>query len=141
MAELGVAASAISIASIAIQVGDSILKLKTFWDHVKEAPEEIKYLIDEIETLNLVLSGFSSDETPNGPLSIEPAFSSRCLELCRKGAGILETVVKEIDVEIGKRKRVGSFKAVLKKGTIERLKERMRSAQLMLMLSNQAYSE
>ncbi|TVY13607.1 hypothetical protein LARI1_G008209 [Lachnellula arida] len=141
MAELGVAASAISVASIAIQVGDSIIKLKDFWNHVKEAPEEIKLLIEEIETLGSVLSGVESSKARDDPPHLEPAFASRCLELCRKGAGILEAVVKEADEEIRKRKRVGGVKAVLKKGTIERLKERLRSAQLMLMLSNQAYSE
>ncbi|TVY91039.1 hypothetical protein LAWI1_G003473 [Lachnellula willkommii] len=141
MAELGVTASAISVASIAIQVGDSIIKLKDFWNHVKEAPEEIKWLIEEIETLSFVLSGVESSKARDDPPHLEPAFASRCLELCRKGAGILEAVVKEADEEIRKRKRVGGVKAVLKKGMIERLKERLRSAQLMLMLSNQAYSE
>ncbi|TVY32214.1 hypothetical protein LSUB1_G008307 [Lachnellula subtilissima] len=141
MAELGVAASAISIASIAIQVGDSIIKLKDFWNHVKEAPEEIKWLMEEIETLGFVLSGVESSKAHSDPLHLEPAFANRCLESCRKGASILEAVVKEADEEIRKRRKVGGVKAVLKKGTIERLKERLRSAQLMLMLSNQAYSE
>ncbi|TVY41704.1 hypothetical protein LOCC1_G005526 [Lachnellula occidentalis] len=141
MAELGVAASAISIVSIAIQVGDSIIKLKDFWNHVKEAPEEIKWLMEEIETLGLVLSGVESSKAHDDPPHLEPAFASRCLELCRTGAGILEAVVKEAGEEIRKRRRVGGMKAVLKKGTIERLKERLRSAQLMLMLSNQAYSQ
>jgi len=141
MAELGVAASAISVASIAIQVGDSIIKLKDFWNHVKEAPEEIKWLMEEIQNLGLVLSGVESSKAHNDPLHLEPAFANRCLELCRKGASILEAVVKEADEEIRKRRKVGGVKAVLKKGTIERLKERLRSSQLMLMLSNQAYSE
>ncbi|TVY26033.1 hypothetical protein LHYA1_G005479 [Lachnellula hyalina] len=126
MAELGVAASAISIASIAIQVGDSIIKLKDFWNHVKEAPEEIKWLIEEIETLGFVLSGVESSKTHSDPPHLEPAFANRCLESCRKGASILEAVVKEADEEIRKRRKVGGVKAVLKKGTIERLKERLR---------------
>jgi hypothetical protein len=141
MAELGVAASGIAIASIAIQVGDSILKLKSFWVQVKEAPEEIKLLIEEIEMLDLVLSELGSGEAADSLTELEPTCAKRCLELCRKGAGILETTVKELDEKINKRKRVGSFQAVLKKGVVERLKERLRSAQFMLMLSNQAYSE
>jgi len=43
MAELGLAASGIGIASLALQVGDCIVRLKSFWDAVKDAPEEIKH--------------------------------------------------------------------------------------------------
>jgi hypothetical protein len=55
MAELGVAASALEIASLLIQVVDSISKLMSFCDVVKEVPEEIGYLIEEIEILELLL--------------------------------------------------------------------------------------
>jgi len=141
MAELGVAVSVISIASIAIQIGDSLIKLKSFWDHVKEAPSEIRWLIEEIETLNIALSEIEPSKAQNGLPPLEPAFSTRCLELCRKGASILEVVVKEADEEIQKGKKVGSIKVMLKKGKMEVLKERLRNAQLMLILSNQTYSE
>ena len=60
MAELGVIASGIGIASLALQVGDSILKLKKVWDSIKEAQDEIRYLIDEIEILHLVLSDITA---------------------------------------------------------------------------------
>ncbi len=38
-----------------------------------------------------------------------------------------------------KRKRVGSVKAVLKKGEIEKLRERLMTTQSMLMLANNMY--
>jgi hypothetical protein len=141
MAALGVAASGIGIASLAIQVGDSILKLKSFWEAVKEAPEDIKHLIDEIEILSLVLSeiGKESDEGEEPPIASPSA--SKCQELCQKGLKALQDVVHELESEMKKRKRVGSVKAVLKKGTVDKLKDRLRSAQLLLMLSNITYTE
>lgn len=48
--------------------------------------------------------------------------------------------MKELDLEIGKRKRIAAVKALLKKGTIDKLKERTKSAQTILSLSNQTYS-
>jgi hypothetical protein len=45
--ELDIAASGISIASLALQVGDCIVKLKTFCGAVKNAPEEVGHLIEE----------------------------------------------------------------------------------------------
>jgi hypothetical protein len=56
----------------------------------------------------------------------------RCISLCRKGADILNTTVRELDAQIGRRRRVGALKAVLKKPFIDRLRERIRNAQFML---------
>jgi hypothetical protein len=142
MAEiLGVVASGISIASIAIQIGESALKLKEFWDTVKEAPEEIKYLIDEIETLSLILSDIGNSEQQGDLHPIGKESAKKSLEFCQKGAAILEGVVKELDEKIANGKRIGGFKAALKKNVTEKLRDRLRSAQFMLMLSNQTYYE
>jgi hypothetical protein len=137
MAELGIAASGIGIASLALQVGDCIVRLKGFWDAVKDAPEEIKHLLEEIETLSSVLSDFETNEQPELDLGHES--TSRCLEFCKKALGILDSVVKEVEANMRKRKRVGSVKAVLKRDAIKKLKERLMSAQSMLMLSNNMY--
>ena len=56
MAKLGIAVSGIGITSLGIQVADSVLKLKDFLDRVKEAPEDVKYNLKEIETLSLMFS-------------------------------------------------------------------------------------
>ena len=80
-----------------------------------------------------MLSGFEDGEHP------EHDATSRCFQFCKRAVGILNGVVKEIENEITKRKRVGSVKAVLKKGEIEKLRERLATAQSMLMLSNNIY--
>lgn len=56
MEGLGAAASVVAVASIAIQIGDSALKLKKFVDSIKDAPEELKLLIGETNTLICLLS-------------------------------------------------------------------------------------
>jgi hypothetical protein len=139
MAEIGVIASGMGIASLAFQVADSILKLKEFLDNVKEAPEEIKYLIEEIDTLSILLSGLDAD-IPNKESELDSSSMRKCWVHCSRGLGILEAIVRELDMDIGKRRRIGSFKAVLKKGSIERLKDRLKSAQIMLLMAHQIYS-
>ncbi|KUJ17096.1 uncharacterized protein LY89DRAFT_71983 [Mollisia scopiformis] len=67
MAELGLIASGMGIASLGIQIGSGIIKLKQLWDDVNDAPEDIKYLLEEIETLSDLLS--STDENDNLPRS------------------------------------------------------------------------
>ena len=130
MAELGLAASGIGIVSLALQVGDCVVRLKSFWAAVKEAPEEIKQLIEEIETLSVVLAEFEGDQPSN----------SRCLVLCRKALTILFEVVKEVETGIGEKKKRGSVKAVLKRDKIDKLRERLARAQALLMLSSQICS-
>jgi hypothetical protein len=137
MAELGIAASGIGIASLALQVGDCIVRLKGFWDAVKDAPEEIKHLIEEIETLSSVLSDFETSEQPE--LNLGHESTSRCLQFCKKAVGILDSVVMEVEANIKRRRALGSVKAVLRRDAIEKLKERLMSAQSMLMLSNNMY--
>lgn len=47
MAEvLGVLASGISVGTLAAQIVNSVTKLKSYWDEIKEAPEDIKLLIE-----------------------------------------------------------------------------------------------
>jgi hypothetical protein len=141
MAELGLAASGIGIASLALQVGDCIVRLKSFWGAVKDAPEEIRHLMEEIEMLTFVLGDQPKLADPAAPPTPEPASftSSRCLQLCKKAMEILNAVLMEVEGGIAKRKKMGSVKAVLKRDVIEKMRERLVSAQGLLMLSNQIY--
>ena len=140
MAELGIIASGLGVASFAIQVGDSIMKLKNLWDAIKEAPADIKCLMEEIETLSLVLREMEPIHNSN-ERSVNSTSGTRCLELCRRSADILESVAKDLDDETRRKKRMGGIKTVLKNASINKFRDRLRSAQMMLLLSNQTYYE
>jgi hypothetical protein len=142
MAEmLGVVAGGMGIASLAIQIGDGVTKLRDFCNAVKEAPEEVKYLVEEIETLSIVLSEIGASGNEEEMAQIGAASLKKCLDLCRRGAEVLCTVVRQAEQEIAKTKRIGSVKMVLKKGLLDMLRDRLKTVQFMLMLSNQTYSE
>lgn len=138
-------ASGIGVASLAIQIGDSIIKLKDFWGVVKDAPEEIVYLIEELELLKLALSnieatlGSGEEDSVAPPIDSSTAF--RCLDFCKRGADALEKAVTDLGVELEKGRRRGGFKTALRKGATDRLRERLRSAQSLMMLSQQTYSQ
>ncbi|KAK0109191.1 hypothetical protein ONS96_003014 [Cadophora gregata f. sp. sojae] len=64
MAEvLGVVASGIAVTQLAGQVAKSVIKLKECWDQVQEAPADIKYLLREIDSLNLILNHIQEGQT------------------------------------------------------------------------------
>jgi hypothetical protein len=141
MAELGVISGSLGIVSLAIQVSDSVMKLKSFLVNVKDAPDEIKYTIRQIEALNLVLSSADPHEDDED-LCEATAVAMRTSKIFLvQAVGALETGVKDLDLAIGKSKKVGSFKAVLRQNVIDKLKQRLRDAQDLLVLSNQYYSQ
>ena len=123
MAELvGVVASGISIATLAAQIASSVIKLKGYWSELKEAPEDIRLLIEEVEDVQLVLADIEEDRRCN-PISQTASGSisaSRCLERCKKGADLLKNLADELGAEItssSKRKKAwASAKVILKKG-------------------------
>jgi len=137
MAELGIVAGGIGIASFTIQIVDSAIKLKELCGQIRDAPEEIQNLIEELEALSLVLVdvGNSDNEVVlSNPVKI-------CLELCARHADALSMIVKELGHEIKKRKLFGGLRTVLKKGLIDRLRERLIRAQVMLITSHLTYLE
>jgi hypothetical protein len=60
--------------------------------------------------------------------------------MCRAVGG-LELVLKELEVAIGKKRVMGSLKTVLRQSTVDKLRQRLRDAQDLLVLSNQYYSQ
>ncbi|CZR66958.1 uncharacterized protein PAC_16857 [Phialocephala subalpina] len=121
MAEVGLIASGMGIASLGIQIGSGIIKLKQLWDDVKDAPEEIQYLLEEIDMCSQVLSAVDDDDLPPS--------ATKSLELCLRVARLLKATVEELEASLAKRKRLGGFKCVLKRGAIDKLRERLKSIQ------------
>lgn len=130
------------MASPAIQIGDSVIKIKDFWSLVKDASKDIAYTIEEMEVLGLVLSDIEESIKSTNPDEQTPVDSSRaarCMELCKTAADRLEKAVRDLDIEIMKGKIRGKQKTALGKGTIDRLRERLRNAQTLMALSEITY--
>ena len=141
MAELGVISGSLGIVSLALQVSESVMKLKFFLDSIKDAPDEIKYTVRQIEALDLVLSSADVHEDDDDSSEATAVAMRTSKVFLVQAARALETSVKDLDLAIGKRRKVGSFKAVLKQSVIDKLKQRLRDAQDLLVLSNQYYSQ
>ena len=147
MAEaLGVAASGMSIAALAVQVASSVVKIKVCWGHIMDAPEEISFLLDELDDLCLVLSDIEEDQrwNPTSPLELDNTTASKCLDHCRRGANRLKELVEGLNSDIHSpnqlRRKWASTKVVLKKEKIKRYKSRLKAAIRLLSLSHQSYT-
>jgi hypothetical protein len=141
MAEvLGLIASGATFAQIAIQIGSSILQLKQLWERVKNAGKDIEHLMEEVEHLGLVLQNV--EQTVDGitdPLLREAP--EKCLCLCRQALSLLSREVTDLGDVVSRRRWIGGARAPLRARRVGQLKDRLRTAQSLLMFSYQIYSE
>jgi hypothetical protein len=67
MAELvGAISGAITIGALTANVAMSVAKLKSYWDQLEDAPEDVRRLIEEIEILSLILDDIKDDHASGG---------------------------------------------------------------------------
>lgn len=148
MAEIvGLVASGISITTLAVQIANSLAKLKSYWTDIIEAPEDILFLIEELDGLYSLLADIDKHQQRN-PMSstVLPKGTSisRCQEHCRRAASQLKEITDDLSADINTlhrlRKRWASAKIVFKKDTIKKYKSRLKSAIRLLSLSYQCYT-
>jgi hypothetical protein len=146
MAEvIGVVASGIAIAQLTSEVAKSIIKLKGFWDQVKDAPDEISYLMRELETLNNILCELEPSKIPHHQELISGSHAFRqSLAQCREGTSELTDLTDTLSLEMSSSKKLqrvrGRVKMVLKNEQIKRYKSRLKGAIRLLTLSYQCYT-
>ena len=147
MAEaVGLAASGIAIGTLAAQIASSVIKLKSFYDQVKDAPEDLRDLIEELEILQDVIADIEHDQEQNpiSSLLLDSVSNSKCLQLCRRGASQLRELTNQLNGELeaqkGVRKKWVSGKVIFKKDKINKYKVRLEYAIRLLILSQQSYT-
>ena len=93
MEALSVGASGIAVASIAIQLAESVRKLCHFWISIKEAPEDIQAISIDLELLSAVLTQIAHESQ-----HVEP--DTTCIAAltgCRLQVETLTTVLNKIE--------------------------------------------
>jgi hypothetical protein len=142
MAELvGLIASGVSLGALAGQIASSLVKLKSYLDQVRDAPEDIHILLDEIEDLHFLLSDIEDDQSRNShsAMLLDNSSVSRCLDHCRRGAERLRRVVDDMAGHIPMKRRWTAAKIIWKRDRVEKYKAELASAVRLLALSHQIY--
>lgn len=67
---LGAVASGITVGALVAQVTCSVVKLKSYWDQVQNAPREIQDLLEEVEILRHVLAATEDNPTSQGGFDV-----------------------------------------------------------------------
>jgi hypothetical protein len=141
MAEaLGIVSSAFAVVSLAVQVAESIEKLKTFCSLIQGAPDDIRLAVDELETLSMVLEDV--DRNVQQEVFLDPRVKTvvlRSYSLCKNSSDGLRTLVDSLQAGLAAGKKRGCFKIALKKDMIEDFRKRLESAKATMLLANQVY--
>ncbi|OQD98846.1 hypothetical protein PENSOL_c008G11130 [Penicillium solitum] len=147
MAEaIGIASGAITFATVVVQVGQSILTLKNCWDEMRDAPEDIRKLVREIELLGLILADIEDDLSQDSIYSAlqDNKHALKSFNLCKDAAEDLNAICMDLSRDVHPSSRMRrSYKAlriVMQNGKIEKYRSRLQNVIQLLTLSQQCYT-
>ena len=136
MAEaFGLAASVLSVASLAIQLGDSLRTAYEFWSSIEGGPGDIHRISNDLLFLSSIFHSISQDDLSRG----QGQLVKGALATAKKDVDELAALVSELTKAIGPdqtrmRRRWGSVKIVLKGGAIAKIKGYIESSKSVLIL-------
>ncbi|KAK5138134.1 hypothetical protein LTR08_004829 [Meristemomyces frigidus] len=137
MAEiLGIFSAAVGVASFALDLAESIKKLKDFCTRVADAPKSLHETITEMEVLGDML-GYLDPTLDSLPSSIEAQKLKRCIELCRIGLERITAVTKELDRKMTKKRRWISVRYAFKKADMQEMAQKLEQGKTSLILAQQ----
>lgn len=139
MAEaLGLAASIVGVGSFALQLAESVAKLKRFCAEVKNAPGRLQLLIVQTEIMGdlLLLVAAANDETD---MKIDGHPLQRCHALCKAAVDNLAAVANGFTRKLGRRRYLTAVKMALMRDEIDELVERVEQSRSLLDTARQIY--
>lgn len=135
---LSAAASAMAVVSLAFQLGDSIKQLHDFWDSVKEAPDDIHAIQEDLGLLSSVLAEMANEMQHSGP----DQTITRALKACSDKVDKLTRITNDLEPGFASRslriRKWTAFKAVLKSDKIDKFQKVLEGLKSTLILAQQS---
>lgn len=146
MAEvLSVIASGIAVAQVAGTAAGAIIKLKKLWDEVKNVPESVSDLMEQIDCLDPILWEAEQQVIQNQlpPQLWDDKVAIRSTKYCRKALQKLTCLADDLASQIYSKRRmergISRAKVLLKKDRLRDLEQGLDSAVRILQLAQQGY--
>ena len=133
MAEvLGIASGAAGLFSLAVQLGDSAIKLRAMCKAYAGAEEAIQLIADEMETLTLLLGQFDTSRPEYDAIGTEAY--ARCLRTCTRHTESIKKKVDGLERALQQSRRKGRIKLLADKSMLEGLHNQLERAKSSLLL-------
>jgi hypothetical protein len=140
MAEaFGIAAGIVGLASLGVQLTDTIAKLKDARRTYKDAPDDVEALIAALEVLNRILTHICPPNQQFLTAQPQDQLLEDCKSWCQNIRSGIFDILQECRSDILSQPRLGKAKYVFRKGGIDQLLHRLQRAKLDLLLAHQIY--
>ena len=146
MAEaLSIAASGIAVAQVTGQVGKAVVKLRRLLDEIKNVPDDIADLMQQIDCIDPALFEAEANFNDTGLPSMlwNDTAAKRNAAYCRSALGSLTKLVDELSQDIQHSRKlqnkIGAIKVLLKKDMLLKLEKRLEHAVRMLTFAQLSY--
>ena len=129
----------VGVVSLGVQLAESVQKVKRFYNTVKDAPERLAGIIDEIESLSDILTEMEGDRA-SFTAELGPKMQ-RCVATCRHAVDKFSTYANSLESRIKRHSRRGSVKFAMKSESIEGVISQLESSKSNLVLAYMLYRE
>lgn len=137
MEGLSAAAGVIAVGSISFQLADQFKRLYDFWSTFKDAPEDIRAIIEELKLFLDVLGHIRADEAKCG-LDLTAANLLRSSEAQAKSMLDIVEALEPGFGSLSRRTRVlNALKASFKQEKVNKCRELLRETKITLILAQQ----
>lgn len=147
MAEvIGAVSSAITFATVVVQVTESIITIKDCWRQFHDAPDDFKYLMRDLELFRIILADIEEDLSQKDlAFALQDSkHAMQSLQFSREAATSLQAlsddILRDMHCSNRLRKYYAAAKAVMQRGKFEKHMARLRNAIQLLSLSQQCYT-
>ena len=129
----------VGVVSFGVQLAESVQKVKRFYNSVKDAPDRLADIIDEIESLSDILTEMEGDRT-SCTTELEPKMQ-QCVATCRRAVDKFSAYADSLESRMKRHGRRGSVKFATRSEDIEGVISRLESSKSNLVLAYMLYRE
>jgi hypothetical protein len=139
MAEIfGAVASGAGLVSLSMQLLESTQKLKGFCDMMKDAPEMVRQLCFDLETMSMALRQFEHYRQAD---VVGSELLNRCIVACDQAVAKVKSAVDKVDRLLSRARFAGRLYMGFKEPEVRRLVEEMEHAKSSMMLAYTSYCQ
>jgi hypothetical protein len=123
---LSAASSGIAVVSLAIQLVDSVRKIRRFFRTLKDAPEELGRLLDLLEHMELMLENIGKLVDPDSDIS--PSVL-KAIHTCENALNKLDALIQKVkrnsSAQSPMKRSLGFFRLACKKQEVEEIEKQL----------------
>lgn len=134
---LSSAASITAVVSLAFQLAHSAKQLCDFWTSIKDAPEDIRTIVADLELLTSVLAEMASEAQHTGPHTTLAAVLHSCTGKLKSLTALTNNLEPGFDSKSSRIRMWTAFKFILKGERLRRFQEVLESLKSTLVLAQQ----